>query len=77
VAKTGKSSTGRFHGFKLHLICNDMGELPSFCLTTGNVDDRNPNVFKVLMKKLFGKIFGDRGYILNWRLIVSNDDLFL
>jgi hypothetical protein len=63
VAKTGKSSMDRFHGFKLHLICNDMGELPSFCLTPENVDDRNQNVFKVLMSRIFGKIFGDKGYI--------------
>jgi hypothetical protein len=28
------------------------------------VDDRNPNTVKTLTKKLFGKLFGDRGYIL-------------
>ena len=54
---------GWFHGFKLHLLCNDKGELLSFCLTTGNVDDRDPNTLKVLTKKLFGKLFGDKGYI--------------
>jgi hypothetical protein len=37
--------------------------LLSFCLTPANVDDRNQNVFKALMKKLFGKLFGDRVYI--------------
>jgi hypothetical protein len=63
VAKIGKSTMGRFYGFKLHLMCNDRGELLSFCLMPGNVDDRNQNVFKVLMNNLFGKIFGDRGYI--------------
>ena len=63
VAKIGKSTMGWFYGFKLHLICNDKGELLSFCLTPGNVDDRNQNVFKVLIKKLFGKIFADKGYI--------------
>jgi len=54
---------GWFHGFKLHLLCNDKGELLSFCLTPGNVDDRGPNTLKVLTKKLFGKLFGDKGYI--------------
>jgi hypothetical protein len=54
---------GWFFGFKLHLICNDKGELLSFCLTPANGNDRNQNVFKALMKKLFGKLFGDRGYI--------------
>jgi hypothetical protein len=62
-AKTGKNSMGWFHGFKLHLLCNDKGELLSFCLTPGNVDDRDPKTFKVLTKKLFGKLFGDKGYI--------------
>jgi len=41
-AKTGKNTVGWFYGFKLHLVCNDRGELLSFCLTPGNVDDRNP-----------------------------------
>jgi len=27
------------------------------------VDDRDPNTLKVLTKKLFGKLFGDKGYI--------------
>ncbi|MCL2596473.1 MAG: transposase, partial [Paludibacter sp.] len=26
-----------------HFICNDKGELLSFCLTKGNIDDRDPN----------------------------------
>jgi hypothetical protein len=63
LAKRGKSTMGWFFGFKLHLICNDRGELLSFCLTPGNVDDRDPNTLQVLTKKLFGKLFGDKGYI--------------
>jgi hypothetical protein len=63
LAKRGKSTMGWFYGFKLHLVCNDRGELLSFCLTPGNVDDRNPEVLKVMTKKLFGKLFGDKGYI--------------
>jgi hypothetical protein len=63
LAKRGKSTMGWFYGFKLHLICNDKGELLSFCLTPGNVDDRNPQTIETLTKKLFGKIFADRGYI--------------
>jgi hypothetical protein len=54
---------GWFYGFKLHLVCNDKGELLSFCLTPGNVDDRNPQTIKTLTKKLFGKLFADKGYI--------------
>jgi hypothetical protein len=63
VAKLGKNTMGWFYGFKLHLICNDRGEVLSFCLTPGNVDDRNMDVFKVLIKNIFGKLFGDKGYI--------------
>lgn len=60
-AGRGKSSTGWFYGFKLHLIVNDQGEILSFCITAGNVDDRKP--VPKLVKSLTGKLFGDRGYI--------------
>jgi hypothetical protein len=63
IAKTGKNTMGWFYGFKLHLICNGKGELLSFCLTPGNVDDRDPQTLKTLTKKLFGELFGDKGYI--------------
>jgi hypothetical protein len=63
IAKVGKSTMGWFYGFKLHLVCNDKGELLSFCLTPGNVDDRDSQTLKTLTKKLFGKLFGDKGYI--------------
>lgn len=33
----GKSSMGWFYGFKLHLVCNDKGELLNFCLPKWNV----------------------------------------
>ena len=42
IARRGKSSTGWFYGFKLHLAINDRGEILDFCLTAGNTDDRNP-----------------------------------
>lgn len=63
IAQRGKSSTGWFYGFKLHLVINDKGDILSFYLTTGNVDDRNEKVLEHLTKELFGKLFGDRGYI--------------
>lgn len=63
IAMRGKSSTGWFYGFKLHLVVNDKGEILSFYLTPGNVDDRNLDVIKSLTKKLFGKLFGDRRYL--------------
>ncbi len=61
VAERGKSSVDWFYGFKLHLIVNDRGELLSFHLTAGNVDDRKP--VPKMARGLFGKLFGDRGYI--------------
>jgi Transposase DDE domain len=61
VARRGKTSVDWFYGFKLHLIVNDCGELLSIKLTLGNVDDRVP--VPEMVKGLFGKLFGDRGYI--------------
>lgn len=61
LAARGKTSTGWFFGFKLHLVVNDRGEILQFCITPGNVDDRKP--VPKLVKKLFGKLFGDKGYI--------------
>jgi hypothetical protein len=62
-AARGKSSTGWFYGFKLHLIINEYGEIISFAITKGNIDDRNNKIMNHLTKNLFGKLFGDRGYI--------------
>ena len=61
IAQRGKSSTGWFFGFKLHLVVNDQGELLNVALTPGNIDDRQP--VPQLVRKLFGKVFADRGYI--------------
>ena len=61
IAKRGKNSVGWFFGFKLHLIVNDQGELLAFKLTAANVDDREP--VPEMTKDLFGKLFGDKGYI--------------
>ncbi len=60
-ARRGKTSVDWFFGFKLHLVTNDCGELLGLRLTPGNVDDRVP--VPELVKDLFGKLFGDKGYI--------------
>src|ERR1051326_3154821 len=60
-ARRGKTSVDWFFGFKLHLVINDCGELLSIRLTPGNTDDRRP--VPEMVKELFGKLFGDKGYI--------------
>jgi len=52
---------GWFYGFKLHLLINDRGGLLGYRLTGGNVDDRN--IVEAIADGLFGKLFGDKGYI--------------
>lgn len=61
VARRGKCSIGWFYGFKVHLIINDEGELLACQITPGNLDDRLP--VPDMTKGLYGKLFGDRGYI--------------
>jgi hypothetical protein len=61
LAARGKTSVGWFFGFKLHLIVSDQGELLAVFLTPGNVDAREP--LPHMTRDLFGKLFGDRGYI--------------
>lgn len=60
-ARRGKTSVDWFYGFKLHLVINDCGELLNVRLTPGNTDDRRP--VPELVKGLFGKLFGDKGYV--------------
>lgn len=60
-ARRGKTSVDWFFGFKLHLVINDRGELLNVRLTPGNTDDRRP--VPELVKGLFGKLFGDKGYV--------------
>ena len=62
-AGRGKTSTGWFYGFKLHLVINHLGEIIAFVVTPGNVADSDEKTVKKLTKKLFGKLFGDRGYL--------------
>ena len=54
---------GWYFGFKLHLICNERGEILNFMLTKANVDDRNKNIFNSLIDNVFGKLFTDKEYI--------------
>ena len=48
-------------GFKLHVIINHIGEIVDIYFTSGNVNDRHP--LPTLCRNLFGKVFGDKGYL--------------
>ena len=72
------ATMGWFFGFKLHLICNEKGELLNFMITPGDVDDRKPLEYKAFVEFIYGKLVGDKGYIgkrLFERLFV--DGIFL
>ena len=56
-------SMGWFFGFKLHLICNEKGELLNFMITPGDVDDRKPLEYKAFIEFIQGKLVGDKGVI--------------
>lgn len=61
LAARGKTSTGWFFGFKLHLVFNHLHEIVAVKLTQGNVSDAVP--VPELVKGLTGKLFGDKGYL--------------
>lgn len=61
LASRGKSSTGWFFGFKLHLIFNNLNEIVAVKLTSGNHSDIS--ALPALAKDLIGKMFGDKGYL--------------
>ena len=78
IAQRGKCSMGWFFGFKLHLICNECGELLNFMITPGDVDDRKPLEYKAFVEFIYGKLVGDKRYIgknLFMRLFVAGIQL--
>lgn len=61
IAKKGKTSTGWFYGFKVHLVIAHTGEILAVNVTAGNVDDRKPVLS--LMESVFGMVYADKGYV--------------
>jgi len=68
LAKRGHTSIDFFFGLKLHVVINIYGEICSFAITPGNVSDNNGDVLSFLTKFLDGKMYGDKGYIVNQSL---------
>jgi hypothetical protein len=48
-------------GLKLHLIIDPEGNLIKVSFSRGNKDDRKG--FRSMIFGIYGKVFGDRGYI--------------
>ena len=63
IAEKSYGTLGWFYGFKLHLVCNEKGQIIDFLITKANVDDRQPLKNKNFHDKVFGKIYGDKGYL--------------
>jgi hypothetical protein len=63
IAEKSFGTMGWYYGFKLHLVANDKGEIVDFLITKANVDDRQPLKDKSFHDKVFGKIYGDKGYL--------------
>lgn len=63
IAEKSFGTMGWFYGFKLHLVTNELGEIVDFLITKANVDDRQPLKDRSFHERVFGKIFGDKGYL--------------
>jgi len=68
LATRGKTSVGWFYGFKVHVIINGWGEIIDFIITSGNIADNNEKVVERITEKIHGKVYGDKGYLLNAEL---------
>ena len=51
---------GWFHGFKLHVIINDKGEILNFTIPQANLDHRTPLKKKSFLNKVFAKFIANR-----------------
>jgi hypothetical protein len=77
IAKRGKSSTGWFFGYKLHLIINHLGEIVAFELSPGNIADNNHDLLRRIADKVQGFLFGDKGYISSIAADLKTKGLYL
>ena len=61
LAARGRTSTGWFFGFKLHMLFNTKGEIVRLVITPGNTDDRTP--LPDMLKDITARLIGDKGYL--------------
>lgn len=63
-----------FMGLNCIWFAMKKGQLLSFYLTKGNVDDRNPKHIKKMTQQLFGKLFADKGYLSKalWEMLFED-----
>ena len=61
LAAKGKTSTGFFFGFKLHMLINTQREIVRLTITPGNCDDRSP--VRDMLNGIKTKLMGDKGYL--------------
>jgi len=61
LATRSKTTKGWFFGLKLHLIIDAEGNLLKVSFSSGNKDDRKG--LKGMIRGIFGKLYGDRGYL--------------
>ena len=77
IAQRGKCSMGWFFGFKLHLICNEKGELLNFMITPGDIATVNHWNIKPLLISSTANLLETRGiqartYSINFSLMGYN-----
>jgi hypothetical protein len=62
LATKSKTTTGWFYGLKLHILCDEYGNLLKIAFTTGNADDRV--ILNKFLEKIKNKfVIGDAGYV--------------
>jgi hypothetical protein len=64
LAAKGKTTVGWFYGLKIHFVITHKGDIIDFYITGGNIADNNSVVIERMSDMLFGKLFGDKGYIV-------------
>lgn len=77
-ASIAHSSTGKYFGFKLHLLVSASKKVCAFYVSSGKVHDLDPIKHHALLKGHSATIYADSGYLsqsLYYQLMAQNIDL--